>query len=89
MSKITKFNNIIQSIDWSKNRIPAIEGDEQHSHMDICEVFNQRLESIKDTIIKCGSSNNEIDLKYIDKLQDVLKLLDEESINKALIISDL
>lgn len=89
MSKITKFNNIIQSIDWSKYKIPAIEGDEQHSHMDICEVFNQRLESIKDTIIRCGSPNNEIDLEYIDKLQDLLKVLDEQSISKALIMSDL
>lgn len=88
MSKITKFNNIIQSIDWSKNRIPAIEGDEQHSHMDICEVFDQRLESIKDIIIKCGTPNNKVDLEYIDKLQDLLKLLDEQSISKALIINE-
>ena len=88
MSKITKFNNIIQSIDWSKYKIPAIEGDEQHSHMDICEVFNQRLESIKDTIIKCGTPNNKVDLEYIDKLQDLLKLLDEQSISKALIINE-
>ena len=87
MSKITKFNNIIQSIDWSKYKIPAIEGDEQHSHMDICEVFDQRLESIKDTIIKCGTPNNKVDLEYIDKLQDLLKLLDEQSISKALIIN--
>ena len=89
MSKITKFNNIIQSIDWSKYKIPAIEGDEQHSHMDICEVFDQRLESIKDTIIKCGTPNNKVDLEYIDKLQDLLKLLDEQSISKALIMNDL
>ena len=89
MSKITKFNNIIQSIDWSKYKIPAIEGDEQHSHMYICEVFNQRLESVKDTIIRCGSPNNEIDLDYIDKLQDLLKVLDEQSISKALIMNDL
>lgn len=88
MSKITKFNNIIQSIDWSKYKVIPIEGDEQHSHMDICEVFNQRLESVKDTIIRCGSSNNEIDLEYIDKLQDLLKVLDEQSISKALIINE-
>lgn len=88
MDKITQFNNIIQSIDWSKYKIPPLEGDEQHEYLDIFEVFNKKLESIKDTIIKCGTPNNKEDVEYIDKIQDFFKLLDEETISKALIINE-
>ena len=84
MNNNQKFQNIITFIDWKNWKI-STESDEQEEFMDICDVLRLKLNKIKDTIIKCGTPNDQDSLQTIDNIQDLLSILDENKINTILI----
>jgi len=70
------FDNLIKDINWENFEVDKEQEDEQTEYFDLCEVFNCKLEWLKETL------DDDNDVEHIDTIEQVQKLLSLLNENK-------